>query len=56
MLLNGINANVSVSADVGVKYSSQEPDLWWIERVGEWNLEVEVEDATFVGTAYGSCD
>ena len=56
VLLNGINANVSMSADVWVKNSCQEPDFRWIEGVGEWNLKVEVEDATFIGTSHRSCD
>ncbi len=56
MLLNRIDANVPMSAYIRMEDSSQEPDLRRVKRVGEGDLQVEVEDATLIGTAYWSRD
>ena len=56
MLLDRVDADVAVSADVGVKNTSKEPNFWRIERVRERDLEVEVEYASFVRTPHWACN
>ena len=53
MLLNRINADIPVSADVRVEDSCQKPDLRRVKRVRERDLQVEVEDATLIGLPTG---
>ena len=55
-LLDGVNADVSVSVDVGMKYLSEEPHLRRPEGIKHRYLEVEVEDASLVWAAHRSSD
>ena len=54
MLLDRINTNVPVSADVRVEDSRQEPDLRRVKRVREGDLQIKVEYSTLIGAAHGS--
>ena len=56
VLLNRVDSDVAVSADVRVENSRQEPNLRRIERVGERDLQVEVEYPALVWASRGSCD
>ena len=54
-LLNGIDANVSMSRNIRVEDFSEESDLRGIEWVGEGNLEVKVENTSLIRAAYRAC-
>lgn len=51
MLLDGVDADVAVSADVRVEDPGQESNLRRVEGVGERDLEVEVKNSALVGAA-----
>ena len=56
MLLDGVDADVAVSADVRVEDPGQESNLRRVEGVGERDLEVEVKNSALVGAADRACD
>ena len=54
--MKDVHADVAVRADVRVEYFCQEGHERRSEGVPNWELDVEVEDAPFVGTPHGSGD
>ena len=55
-LLDAVNTNVSVTVHVRMEDLCQESDLWRPERVKHGDLEIQVEDASFIRTSYRASD
>jgi len=48
LLLKDIEADGSIGVDVGVVDSRGEVDLWWLEWVVSWEVDVQEVDTTSV--------
>ena len=54
--LNAVNTDITVSVHVGMEDLGQESHFRWSEGVEHGDLEIEVEDSTFIGAAHWSSD
>lgn len=51
-----VDSDVPVHGDVRVKDLGQKPDFRWREGVVERDLEIEIEDPSFVRASHGPSD
>ena len=52
VLLDGVDADVAVSADVRVEDPGQEPDFRGVKGIRERDFQVEVKNSALVGAAH----